>query len=78
MDTTPHAFHALFAQLGLPCDATSIAQFVRTHSPLPGSVALPDADFWSPSQAAFLRESLLQDNDWALQVDALSQALRRP
>ena len=71
-----HAFHELFAQLGLPCDALSIAQFVQTHSPLPSAVALPDADFWNPAQAAFLRESLQQDNGWALQVDALSEALR--
>lgn len=76
MEKIRYAFHELFAQLGLPCDAASIAQFVQTHSPLPGAVALPDADFWSPVQAAFLRESLLQDNDWALQVDALSEALR--
>ncbi len=78
MEKTQHAFHELFAQLGLPCDAASIAQFVRTHSPLPGDVGLPDAGFWSPAQAAFLRESLLQDNGWAQQVDALSQALRQP
>jgi len=76
MEKPLHTFHELFAQLGLPCDAGSIAQFVQSHSPLPGAVALPDADFWSPAQAAFLRESLLQDNDWALQVDALSEALR--
>jgi len=77
MDKNPHAFHELFAQLGLPSDATSMAQFVQAHSPLPGAVDLPDADFWSPSQAAFLRESLLQDNGWAQQVDGLSQALRQ-
>lgn len=78
MEKNQHAFHELFAQLGLPCDPTSIAQFVQIHSPLPGVVGLPDADFWSPAQATFLRESLLQDNGWAQQVDALSQALRRP
>jgi hypothetical protein len=78
METPQHAFHELFAQLGLPCDALSIAQFLQTHSPLPGPVALPDADFWSPAQAAFLRESLQQDNGWAQQVDALNEALRGP
>ncbi len=78
MENPQHAFHELFAQLGLPCDAHSIAQFVQAHSPLPGPVALSDADFWSPAQAAFLRESLLQDNGWAQQVDALSEALRVP
>ena len=78
MEKPQHAFHELFAQLGLPCDPLSIAQFVQTHSPLPGRVALPDADFWSPAQASFLRESLQQDNGWAQQVDALSEALRVP
>lgn len=78
MEKPQHAFHELFAQLGLPCDALSIAQFVQAHSPLPGRVALPDADFWSPAQADFLRQSLQQDNGWAQQVDALSEALRLP
>ena len=76
MEKPQHAFHELFEQLGLASDAFSIAQFVQTHSPLPGPVALPDADFWSPAQAVFLRESLQQDNGWAQQVDALSEALR--
>ena len=78
METTQHSFHELFAQLGLACDDGSIAQFLQGHSPLSGAVALPDADFWSPAQAVFLRESLLQDSGWALHVDALSVALRRP
>ena len=76
MENFQHAFHELFAQLGLPCDGYSIAQFLQTHSPLPGEVALPDAPFWSDAQATFLRESLSQDNGWAQQVDALSEALR--
>jgi Protein of unknown function (DUF2789) len=71
-----HAFHDLFAQLGLPDDAASIAQFLKDHSPLPGHVALPDASFWRPAQAAFLNESLQEDNDWSQQVDQLSKALR--
>lgn len=78
METVQHSFHELFAQLGLPFDDHSISQFLRGHSPLAGAVALPDADFWSPAQAVFLRESLLQDSGWALHVDALSVALRRP
>jgi hypothetical protein len=38
---------------------------------------LPDAPFWTPAQAAFLRETLQQDTDWSQQVDHLSQALRK-
>ena len=77
MDTTSHLFHELFAQLGLPCDDDGIAQFLQANNPLPGQIALPDAPFWTPSQAAFLRDALQQDNDWSQQVDALSQALRK-
>jgi hypothetical protein len=76
MENLQYAFHELFAQLGLPNDAHSIAQFLQTHRPLPGDVALPDAYFWNPAQETFLRESLLEDNGWAQQVDALSEALR--
>jgi hypothetical protein len=76
MDQPNHPFHELFAQLGLPCDAAGIAGFLKTHRPLAGPIALPDAPFWTPAQAAFLRESLLQDNDWSQQVYQLSQALR--
>ncbi|MGV1044064.1 DUF2789 domain-containing protein [Limnohabitans sp.] len=76
MDQPNHPFHELFAQLGLPCDAAGIAEFLKTHRPLAGQIALPDAPFWTPAQAAFLRESLLQDTDWSQRVDQLSQALR--
>jgi hypothetical protein len=76
MDSTTHAFHELFAQLGLPGDPTGIVLFLNEHRPLAGDVALPDAPFWTPSQADFLREALLQDADWAVQVDQLSKALR--
>jgi hypothetical protein len=78
MDTPSHPFHALFAQLGLPSDAPDIAHFLAMNAPLPGNVELPDAPFWSPAQATFLREALLQDSDWAELADQLSQALRAP
>ncbi len=78
MDTPSHPFHALFAQLGLPSDAPSIAHFLATNAPLPGHVLLPDAPFWSPAQAAFLHEALQQDSDWAEPTDQLNQALRAP
>lgn len=77
MEQPSHAFHELFAQLGLPNDEASIAQFLHHHSPLLGDVELPDAPFWSPAQAAFLRETLQLDNDWSQQVDQLSKALRK-
>jgi hypothetical protein len=78
MNTAVHRFHDLFAQLGLPSDEAAIGQFIAAHTPLAASVSLPDAAFWTPAQAAFLREALQQDADWAELVDQLSAALRPP
>jgi len=39
-------------------------------------VKIADAPFWTPAQAAFLREKLNEDADWAELVDQLSAALR--
>lgn len=75
MDNAIHHFHDLFAQLGLPSDAQSIANFLTDHATTVDSLALPDADYWTPSQAAFLREALIEDADWAILVDQLSKAL---
>ena len=76
MDKPIHRFSELFAQLGLPCGEQDIRQFIAAHTPLAADVKLPDAPFWTPAQAAFLREALLQDADWAELVDQLSEALR--
>jgi len=70
----PALLHSFFNNLAN--SPASIAQFLKDHSPLPGHVALPDAPFWSPAQACFLREALAQDNDWAQQADQLNKALR--
>lgn len=78
MNTPNHRFHEMFAQLGLPEDAASVAQFIAMHRPLAADVELPDAAFWTPAQAAFLREACVQDADWALLADQLSVALRAP
>ena len=74
-----HNFHPLpelFGQLGLDNSPEGIAAFLRAHAPLPHAIALPDAPFWSPAQAAFLRDALAQDSDWAEVADQLSAALR--
>lgn len=76
MDQPVHALKDLFAQLGLADDPDAIAAFIRTHSPLPDHISLADAPFWSPAQAAFLREELAEDADWAELIDQLSAALR--
>lgn len=78
MDKPIHRFHDLFAQLGLPNDNVSIEQFIGSHSPLAEEVKLPDASFWTPAQAAFLRESCVLDADWVGLADQLNAALRKP
>lgn len=77
METGIHAFRDLFAQLGLPNSDDEIADFIRAHSPLPDFVKLADAPCWTQSQAAFLRDELAEDADWAEVIDQLSAALRR-
>ena len=71
-----HHFSDLFAQLGLPDDNHAIQHFIASHFPLSPDFRLPEAPFWSPAQAAFLHEAILQDSDWVEMVDQLSVALR--
>lgn len=78
MNTTLPHFGALFAQLGLPNDDQSIAEFLAEHSPMAPDLWLPEAPFWSASQAAFLREAWCQDAEWSSVVDQLSEALQGP
>ena len=76
MESPMHTMSNLFAQLGLPSDSDSIESFIATHRPLPESTTLANAPFWTPSQAAFLREELAEDADWAELVDQLNASLR--
>lgn len=76
MNTPLHHFSELFAQLGLPADEQEIRQFIAAHTPLAENIALADAPFWTKAQAAFLREEILKDADWAELVDQLNVALR--
>ena len=66
---------SLFAQLGEASDEGAIARFIDQHGPLHGLTKLHEASFWSPSQAAFLRDALVQDANWAPVVDALNARL---
>ncbi len=76
MDTGEHTMHALFEQLGLASDEASVQGFIRQYSPLAEDIPLCDAPFWTPSQAAFLREAVKQDADWAVVIDQLNLSLR--
>lgn len=75
METQLHSMSDLFSQLGLPAEPEEIERFIATHSPLPASVQLADAPFWAPTQAVFLRESLLVDADWSDVIDTLNEEL---
>jgi hypothetical protein len=76
MNTPAHHFLELFAQLGLPSGEQDIRRFIAQHTPLAANIALADAPFWTKAQAAFLREELLGDADWADVIDQLNLSLR--
>ncbi|HEV6965831.1 DUF2789 domain-containing protein [Roseateles sp.] len=78
MDTTTHhPLYELFTQLGLPDSEEDIRRFIREHRPLPQTLNLSEAPFWTPSQVAFLREQWhADDGDWVIQIDQLNAALR--
>jgi hypothetical protein len=77
MERNAHDLPALFQQLGLPSEPEEIAQFIASHSPLPDEIKVSKADFWSPSQKAFLQDEILDDSDWAPVVDQLNVLLRK-
>ncbi len=74
MESLMHTLNNLFAQLGLASDDASIAQFIQTHGAA-RSVVLSEAAFWTPAQAAFLRDEILNDADWAEVIDQLNAQL---
>ena len=75
MNPSFHHFSELFAQLGLATDDDGIRTFIEQHRPLPAGTLLADAAFWTPAQAALLREQKQLDADWAEIVDQLNLAL---
>lgn len=77
MDSPTHELKGLFDQLGLDSAPAAIDGFIARHSPLPEEVRLIDADFWTPQQAAFLKQQLREDADWAGVVDELNLRLHQ-
>jgi hypothetical protein len=78
METLNHSLASLFDQLGLDSSDQAIQAFINRNSPLAAGTALYQADFWSPAQAAFLKQSTDDDADWAEIVDQLDAMLRLP
>lgn len=75
MERPVHSMSNLFAQLGQANDEQAIARFIETRRPLANGVQLHEAAFWTPSQACFLREAILDDADWAEVADELNVEL---
>lgn len=74
MDTTETRMTHLFEQLGLEATAEAIASFILQHQ-LPADVTLAEAPFWNDAQRALIAEKLGSDDDWAIIVDELNEAL---
>lgn len=75
MDMTSNTFEHLFEQLGLPTDEEAIADFIHTHR-LTEGIPLHKAEFWTPAQSQFIKESFVDDSDWVPAIDQLNTALR--
>jgi hypothetical protein len=76
MDTSFHIVKDLFLQIGLSNENSDIDSFIRENKGIPSSIPIWEADFWTQSQAAFLKESYDEDSDWVEAVDHLDSLLR--
>jgi len=76
MESPIHSIVSLFDQLGLESTDQAIDAFINLNRPLPGRLALYEADFWNSSQAACLKEMKDEDADWSEIVDQLDTRLR--
>ncbi len=78
MEPPIHNLASLFKQLGLDCTNEAIKGFINRNGPVPSNLVLHEAEFWSASQAFFLKEAIEEDADWAEIVDELNVLLRKP
>jgi hypothetical protein len=78
MESPTHSLASLFDQLGLDSSDQAIETFIDENRPLQGNIELHQADFWSASQASFLKQEKDEDADWAEIVDQLDAQLRYP
>ncbi|WP_024873508.1 DUF2789 family protein [Tolumonas lignilytica] len=74
MDIGTHDLAALFSQLGLANDESSIHCFIQSHE-LKGDETLPDAPFWTAAQAEMLKQAFIDDAEWAEAADTLASLL---
>lgn len=76
MESGNHTLKELFSQLGLPDGGTAVENFIETHRPLPRSIKLAEAPFWTKAQRQLLQQAISTDADWAVLVDQLDARLR--
>ena len=76
MDTSLHLIKDLFLQIGLSNENPDIDDFIHKNKGIPSGTPIWEADFWTRSQAAFLKESYDEDSDWVEAVDHLDALLR--
>lgn len=76
MEAQRHSLENLFEQLGIATTDNGIGAFIDKNTPIPSTIALHQASFWTPSQAAFLLQSKVDDADWSELVDQLDVMLR--
>ncbi|MCC3307067.1 DUF2789 domain-containing protein [Psychrobacter sanguinis] len=69
-----YTLNELFAQLGLDSSDEAIDKFISEHK-LNKDQSLIDADFWTDSQRAFLKEEWKRDADWVEIIDDLNVRL---
>lgn len=75
MEMHQHSIPELFKQLGLGSSKGEIEDFVKQHNGMAAGQAIHEAEFWSPAQAAFLKQAIDEDADWAEIVDQLDAML---
>ncbi|GAC33508.1 DUF2789 family protein [Paraglaciecola polaris] len=66
----------LFEQLGLGGEERDILAFIDEHKGLRQGVHIEDAEFWTKSQAGFIKNALLEDAEWAELIDQLNTRIR--
>ena len=76
MEPPIHSIVSLFDQLGLDSTEEGINHFIEKNRPLPSSIELHKASFWTTSQASFLKQVLDEDADWVEVVNELDVMLR--
>lgn len=76
METQSHSIAALFDQLGLDSSEEAIDHFVDKNKSISSHLELHEAEFWTSSQASFLKEMKDEDSDWSAVVDLLDTMLR--